>query len=222
MTKPTLIYFNARGRAEVIRLLLSEADVGYDVHPVGKGTPDRNGRPTDFAALKATGLLPFEALPVWEEPDGFRLAQSRAIECHIARGHGLYGRTAREIALCDQLLGAYDDVRVELRKLVSSEPAKRPGVREELQQKTLPRWTGYLDRLLAGNRGGEGFVVGDGATIADFALFYLLELMRDNGFGEAIDRAPRLVAFAERLAARPSVRAYVTSPARPAFVPLPG
>jgi glutathione S-transferase len=157
MAKPTLIYFPARGRAELIRLVLAEAGVDYEEHPVGRGTPPLNGRPTDFAALKASGDLPFEAVPVWEEPDGFRLAQSLAIVNHVGRAHGLGGRTPVEAAQIDQWLGAYEDVRAELRKLTPMPADQRPAFRAELKTKILPRWLGYLDRLLRANRGGTDY-----------------------------------------------------------------
>jgi glutathione S-transferase len=221
MTTPTLIYFHARGRAEVIRLVLAEAGVDYQEHPVGKGTPPANGRPTDFAALKASGELPFDAVPVWEEPGGFRLAQSLAILNHLGRTHGLGGRTPVEAAKIDEWLGGIEDVRAEVRKLAAAPPERRAAVRSELSTATLPRWLGYLDRLLRANRGGLGFTVGEGITVADLALYYLLELLRDNGFGEAIDRYPALVAFTQRIASRPRIAAYLASPKRPAFVPLP-
>jgi glutathione S-transferase len=221
MSKPTLIYFAGRGRAELIRLVLAEAGVDYQEHVVGQGTPAVDGRPTDFTALKATGTLPFDALPVWEEPGGLRLAQSLAIANHIARAHGLRGRNALEEARCDELLGAYDDVRLELRKLVTVDADRRPAVRAELAATTLPRWLGHLDRLLARNGGGGGHVVGASVTIADLALWYLLELIRENGFAGALDRYPGLVAFAERIGSRPRIAAYVKGPRRPPFVPLP-
>ena len=221
MTTPTLVYFHARGRAEVIRLVLAEAGVDYQEHPVGKGTPPVNGRPTDFTALKASGDLPFEAVPVWEEPGGFRLAQSLAIVNHLGRTHGLGGRTPAEAAKVDEWLGGIEDVRAEVRKLAAAPPERRAAVRSELRTATLPRWLGYLDRLLRANRGGQGFAVGEGITVADLALYYLLELLRDNGLGEAIDRYPALVAFAQRIASRPRIAAYLASPKRPAFVPLP-
>jgi len=221
MPKPTLIYFPARGRAEVIRLVLAEAGIDYQEHPVGKGTPPQDGRPTDFAALKASGALPFEAVPVWEEPGGLRLAQSLAIANHLARAHGLGGRTPVETAQCDQWLGAVEDARAELRKLAAAPAEQRAALREELRSATLPRWLGWLDRLLRSNRDGVGFAVGEGVTVADLALWYLLEMVRDNGFGEAIDRYPALVAFAGRISARPRIAAWLASPRRPAFVPLP-
>lgn len=221
MTKPTLVYFPARGRAEVIRLALAEAGVEYQEHPVGRGTPPVDGRPTDFAALKASGALPFEAVPVWEEPGGLRLAQSLAILNHVGRTYGLGGRTPVEAAQIDQWLGAYEDVRAELRKLTPMPAEQRPAFRAELHATILPRWLGWLDRLLRANRDGAGFTVGDGPTVADLALYYLLETIRDNGMGEAIDRYPALVAFAQRIATRPRIAAYLASPRRPPFVPLP-
>ena len=57
--------------------------------------------------------------------------------------------------------------------------------------------------------------------MADLALWYLIELCRDNGFGAAVAAYPALVAFAERVASRPRLAAYLKSPARHPFVPLP-
>lgn len=220
MTTPTLIYFAARGRAELIRFVLSEAGVAWQEHPIGKDTPPVDGRPTDFTALKASGLLPFGAAPVWEE-DGLRLAQSQAIALHLARTHGLYGATEREHALVDQLLGAYDDIRLETRKLVTTPEGGRAALRKELLESTLPRWLGYLDPLLRQNQGGNGFFVGDKVTVADLAVFVLLEGIRDNRFGAATDRYPALAAFEARIAVRPRIAAYLSSPKRHKFIPLP-
>ena len=58
MEKPTLIYFPARGRAEVIRLVLAEAGVEYQEHPVGKDSAPQQGRPTDFGNSSAQGRYP--------------------------------------------------------------------------------------------------------------------------------------------------------------------
>jgi glutathione S-transferase len=221
VNKPTLIYLPLRGRAELIRLVLAETGVDYDEHTVTSKTPPKNGRPTDFAELKATDHLPFQALPVWEEPDGFRLAQSLAIIRYLSKPHGLLGSTAREEAQVDQMLGVFDDVRPEIRKLMVVAPEQRAATRAELRDSTLPRWLKNLDRLLSANRDGTGHLVGASFTVADLALWYLLELMRDNGFGPQLDSHPRLVAFAQRISQRPRLQAYVSSPRRPQFVPPP-
>ena len=112
-------------------------------------------------------------------------------------------------------------VLAELRKLVAAAPEQRAALREELTATTLPRWLGYFHRLLESNRGGSGFLVGDSVSVADLALWYLFELMRDNGFGEALAKQPALVAFADRIGKRPRIVEYLKSPRRYAFVPLP-
>jgi glutathione S-transferase len=202
MTRPTLLYFASRGRAELIRLVLAEAGVEYDEHHVGKGTPPADGRPTDLAELKAAGVLPFGAVPLWEEP-GLRLSQSAAIANHLARRHGLLPADPVEAARCDELLGGVDDVRAEVEATV------------------LPRWLGDLERLVAPRLTAGGFAVGKGLTVADLALWYLLELLRDNGLGAALERCPGLSAFFGRIAARPRIAAYLASPRRHKFTPLP-
>ena len=207
-----LIYFASRGRAEIIRLALAEAGVAWE---------DETFKTEDFSRLKASGRLPFQAVPVWEE-DGFRLAQSLAILQHIGRGHGLYGASPREQALVDQALGAVEDVRLEIRKLTAAEPAKRPEVRADLTANVLPRWFGLLEKLLASNKEGKGFLVGEKVSIADLALWYLIELSRDNGFGSALSDCPRLTAFAERVASRPKIAAYLASSRRFPLTRLPG
>lgn len=221
MSKPTLLYFPGRGRAELIRLVAAEAGVDYDEHPVGRGTPPLNGRATDIAVLKATGVLPFGAVPVWEEPGGFRLAQSMAIANHLARRHGLRGGSAEEEARCDELLGAVDDVRLELRKVHTAAPSERAELRKQLQEKVLPRWLGDLERLLGPRLQAGGLAVGAALTVADLALWYVLEMIHDNGLGAALQACPELSAFFGRIAARPRVAAWIASPRRPAFVPLP-
>jgi glutathione S-transferase len=166
-------------------------------------------------------VLPFGAVPVWEEPGGLRLAQSAAIANHLARRYGLRGANPLDAARCDELLGAVDDVRGELRKIQTAPADRRPAVRGELLTVVLPRWLGDLERHLKPSLDATGFAVCGSLTVADVALWYLLELIRDNGFGAALDGCPALTAFAGRIAARPRISAYLASPGRPAFAPLP-
>jgi glutathione S-transferase len=210
MDLPTLTYFSSRGRAELIRLVCAEAGVAYRekglgvYHPVDK-TPD-------FNALKATGILPFDMVPIWEEPGGFLLAESDAIVRHLARTHGLYGRDAREAARCDMIFSALDGMRTDLRRLVSVAPAERAAQRDELRERILPRWLGYFERILSAN--GGDFIVGGAVTFVDVTLLLAFENLRDNGFGAAYAACPKLTAHGERMAARPGLARYVASAER--------
>jgi hypothetical protein len=46
-------------------------------------------------------------------------------------------------------------------------------------------------------------------------------MVKDNGLGAPLERCPTLTAFYGRVAARPRIAAYLASPRRPAFVPMP-
>jgi glutathione S-transferase len=208
----TLVYFASRGRAEVIRLTLSEA---------GADWKDETFAIEDFPKLKASGRLPFQAVPLWEEDGGLRLAQSYAILQHVGRTHGMVGANPREQALVEQALGGVEDVRGEIRKLMGAAPEKRADIRSELVSKTLPRWFAMLEKMLASNAGGEGLLVGDRVTTADLALYYLLEMTADNDFGAALADAPKLQAFVKRIATRPKIAAYLSSPRRFKLTKLP-
>jgi len=210
MNLPTLTYFSSRGRAEMIRLVCAEAGVAYQERSLGVYHPV--DKTEAFAALKATNVLPFDMVPLWEEPGGFRLAESDAIVRHVARPHGLYGRDAREAARCDMIFAGVDDLRLEMRRLVAVAAGERAALRDELRETTLPRWLGYFERLLAD--GGGELVVAGAPTFADVALFLTSENVRDNGFGAAYAACPRLAAHADRMAARPGIARYVASPER--------
>jgi glutathione S-transferase len=201
MTKPTLVYFAGRGRAEVIRLVLAEAGVEYDEQLVTM---------ENFPAMKKSGELPFGAVPAWREGD-FTLAQSSAIANYLARQHGLYPKDAKAAAKCDEILGAVDDIRTELRKIQGATPEARPQVREQIKNEFLPRWFGYLERFL----GNKKFVTGEELTVADLALWYTLELIRDNHLGTAF------ADYMDRIAKRPGIAAYLASSKRYAFTPFP-
>jgi hypothetical protein len=181
MSKPNLIYFAARGRAELIRLVLVEAGVDYQEHVVGRGTPPVDGR---LISRRSRPLARCRSMRC-------RSGRSRAV-CALRRPHRPHprtrGRNAIEEAQCDELLGAVDDVRLELRKLVTAADDQRPALWVELASATLPRWLGYLDRLLEKNGGGAGFVAGASVTVADLARWYLLEMIQDNGLGGFITR----------------------------------
>lgn len=86
---PKLTYFDVRGRAEVIRLLLKETGTAYTEHRVSL---------EEWPTLKST--LAFGQLPLYEE-NGLVLNQSQAIYRHLGRLFNLYGDNEQERIPCD-------------------------------------------------------------------------------------------------------------------------
>lgn len=216
MSMPTLTYFSSRGLAEQIRLLLAEAGVEYQ--EVSLGTFQPAGQPSDFEKLKASGKLPFGAVPLWEEASGLSLVQSDAIVRHLARTHHLYGRTAAEAACIDVVAEGVKDIRLNMRKIQLAEPAKRAEERENVVSTVLPRWLGHLNALLEKNAAlepdGAGFFVGSSLSYADLSVWLLLEAINDNGLAAPLEQCPALVAFEQRIRQRPRVHAWINSPKR--------
>jgi glutathione S-transferase len=219
MRLPCLTYFSSRGRAEQIRMLLADTGVEHDEIAVGLWSPTE--LPSDFVALRSSGKLAYGALPLWEEPDGFRLVQSDAILRHLARTRDRYGANAREAARCDELISGVEDARGELRKLATTPAPARAALREQLVTSILPRWLGHLEQRLESNAGGHGFVVGDAPSIADIVLWHFLEIVHDNALHAALADHRLLVAFYHRFGERPAIAAYRSSARRYPPQPFP-
>jgi len=207
-----LTYFSSRGRAESIRLLCAAGAIEYEEKSLGVYHPAR--KTPEFLALRATGTLPFAAVPIWEEPDGLVIAQSDAILRHIARTRGLYGRDAVDAARCDMVLSALEDMRAEVRQAATTEPDKRAALRREVVTVTLPRWLGHFERLLAANGAGRTWVVGDRMTVADVVLYGAFEILHDNSLEAPYASCPGLAAHGERMGQKPGIARYRSSPSR--------
>jgi glutathione S-transferase len=191
-------------------MVLAEAGIEYDDVHVGPFNPAE--QPEAFVALRATNKLPFDTLPLWEETDGFAVVQSDAIVRHIARTRRLYGQSPNESAQCDMVMEGLKDVRLELMKLMGVAPEGRAALRENLEGKILPRWLGYFERWLQRN-GGQCFV-GQSVTIADIAVYQLLEALVENKLDTPLHTQVALHAFYEHTQARPRLSAWLESPKR--------
>jgi len=197
---PLLTYFDVRGRAEVVRLILEET-----------GTPYREKRVTmaDWPMLKPT--LPFAQLPTYEA-DNLFIVHSHAIYRHLARVHNLYGSSEHEHVRCDLVEETFVDAQANVGGFYwHAEFAKR---RDEYEATTLPDLLGKLQRLLEQNNSGNGFWVGDNLTYVDFCAWHLLDYVRPFS-QRTLDRFEKLNAFKQRIEARPRIAAYLQSERRP-------
>uniref|UniRef100_A0A7N4Q228 glutathione transferase n=1 Tax=Sarcophilus harrisii TaxID=9305 RepID=A0A7N4Q228_SARHA len=92
-----LIYFNMRGRAEIIRYLFAYLDIQYEDHRISQD---------DWPTVKQT--VPFGKIPILEV-DGVPLHQSLAIGRFLAREAGLAGKTELEQCQVDAIIDTLDD-----------------------------------------------------------------------------------------------------------------
>ena len=198
-TPVRLHYFKGRGRAETTRWMLATNEI--DFVNVALLTPE------DLAALRATGKLPFDQIPLLEI-DGRNLSQSTALIRYLARVGDLYGDTGEDALWCDMVAGATADF-AETAMQAAFQPTAE--VAAANLRRAFAKFGPRFEKRLQDN--GGAFIAAKRLTFADVvlaeALTSYLELVPD-----ILDDAPGLADLQARLVARPGIAAYLASPNR--------
>lgn len=198
MTMATLTYFAGRGRAETTRWMLAVNEIPF--RNVGLTEPEA------FEALRASGRLPFNQLPLLEL-DGLALSQTSAMIRHLARRGGFYGDEDLERTAIDMVAGAVADF---------AEPALAAPfqpTREQARANLEAAMGKFGDRFEARLADGREHVAGGRLSFADVVLAEATTHYVEIAPG-ILDPTPRLAAHRERVTAHPGIAAYLASPQR--------
>ncbi|EFJ41636.1 hypothetical protein VOLCADRAFT_107623 [Volvox carteri f. nagariensis] len=215
MSLPKIIYFPVRGRAEVMKLAIVASGNDFELEQINY--QDMKEHPE---------LYPFGQCPRLVDGD-MDLVQSNAITRYLARKYGMYGKSEKETAAVDVILEGVESLRVKYLNLV---------YQDQLATKDT-YWTthgdlattagrnggahlAYFSRLLARNAptgNGKAFV-GSDLTIADLAVYDIVDL--HYRIFEQVMKAtyPDLLAFHAHVSGLPGIREYLASPRRLAAV----
>ncbi|XP_039769670.1 hematopoietic prostaglandin D synthase isoform X1 [Ornithorhynchus anatinus] len=202
-----LVYFNLRGRAEIIRYLFAYMDLKYE---------DRRIEPADWPGIKS--LLPFGKIPILEV-DGVTLHQSLAIARYFAREAGLAGKSELEQCQVDAVVDTLDDFmaafpwdeKIQDVKLRSTVQECRTSSlsKEQAFSKLLADGAPTLLRNLETYLAESEWLVGQSVTWADFywdicstTLLALKPTLLDN--------FPTLVALRGRVQTIPAIAAWIS------------
>ena len=197
-----LVYFQLRGRAEAIRLLLHSLSMEFDDHRVESSE--------EWTSLKP--LLPFGSLPVLES-NGSRIAQSHAILRHL-------GRTLTSVARDESVLRQLDEVQEFVSE--SQEDLWRfnwsqnyyellQGYAENTLQARLVRLSNCLSRS---GKECSSHWFGPSFSYVDCATFCFLDEV-DAFFPSQLSGFPDLTDFHARVASLPKLASYMASGMRP-------
>ncbi|KAJ3187551.1 hypothetical protein HK101_009374 [Irineochytrium annulatum] len=204
-----LQYWNKQGRAELARLILTVAGATWEEEVIDKRK--------DWSTLKPT--KPFGQVPVLIElEDGqevFTLAQSHAIERHLARTFNLAGATPREIAYLESIQESWIELALGWRKVRYAAPESKAQTLATFLS-TVESTVGFHERLLAKN-GSNGFYLGNKLTYVDLMAYIEIECYmaaEKDGVTGAIANAPAFRALLERVKNDPLVASYLSSPKR--------
>jgi len=195
-----LIYFNGRGRAEIVRLVFAEAGVDY--------TDERIERTAWPGTLKAE--TPFGQLPVLEV-DGKKLCQSNTCARYLARQFKLAGKTELEQAQADMIVDCLEDsTKPILTFMFEKDETKKAELKKKYVEEQLPQFLTQLEALLKSNHGGDKFFVGDDRTWADLAFINFVGwTAMATGGADTLASHGKLKALKARVEALPKIHAWL-------------
>ena len=200
---PVLGYWNIRGLATPIRLLLEHAGVEYEEQLYDCGGPPTFDRSAWFDKKFTLGL-DFPNLPYYLDGD-VKLSQSHVILRYLAAKHNLAGNTDEARLRADLCAAQVMDYHMDYARMVAYNPE---------HEKNKPEYEKNLaDRLkaLTAFLGDRQFVAGDHVTYADFVLYEYLEgqvFFKPN----VLEDFPALAKFHGRVNELESVMRYFSSP----------
>lgn len=200
--KYRLLYFDLRGRAEVVRLVLNYIGVPFEDAVVSRDT---------WPEIKRA--MPLGQLPVlWEsgERSDTRIPQTMAILRHLARAHGLYGASEREHTLSDVLAETIVDARGRFAP-VAYRPnyLKDEAINAHYVESELPESLDRLAKLMRHSTVPEaGYFVTAVPTWADFVAFDFLD-MQLQIWPACLESYPAMLGFVERIQSLPTLRDYL-------------
>ncbi|KNC48585.1 glutathione S-transferase [Thecamonas trahens ATCC 50062] len=197
-----LHYFEGRGLAESVRLMLAATETEFEFVPVTTHEA--------FLALRDSGRLLFGQLPLLEI-DGLNLVQSMAMVRYLARRGHLYGATPEDAVEADMIA---DSIRDALRAFTSLPFARDRTAAIDAAAaaaaKYFPRFEAILERAPA----SSVYFVGAKLTYPDVTLVeltcYALEVLGHD----VLDAYPCLAAHHAAMVALPGIAAYLASPQR--------
>jgi glutathione S-transferase len=203
-TNYKLTYFNARGRGEIIRLVLVTAGVPFE---------DTRIEHSEWLAKKPSleKNLPFGQIPLLEFGD-VKMCQSLAIARYLARKYNLAGKTDLDQARADMIVDCIEDTAKTIPAFAFAEqdPVKKEQMKKKYVEEQLPAFLDRLEALLVSNNGGNGYFVGDSLTWADLYMlqgYAWLELM--VGLQSPLSKHPKLSALYQRILGHPKIAPYM-------------
>ena len=195
-----LTYFDfSGGRAEPARLALHIGGISFE---------DYRFAPADFAEVRKT--TPLNQVPTLQVND-VQVTQSDAITRYAGKLAGLYPEDAFQALLCDEVLGALEDVNIGIGATFRMTGDELKNARETLAAGLLSKYLRWLEHQLE-SHGGQ-FFADNRLTIADLKAFVILRWLSSGKLDhvpvDLIDRtAPKLRDYMNRIAGLPAIAQY--------------
>lgn len=210
-----------QGRGEYIRLALEEAGADYVDVARGKG-----GTGAMMKMIEGNGETPPFA-PPFLKAGKLVIGQVANILLYLGARHGLAPKAEAgqlwlhqlQLTVTDFVAEVHDThhpIGVSLYYEDQRAPAKKRTA--EFLDERAPKFLGYFEKVLSA--GGGAYISGRKVSYVDLSLFQIVEGMR-YAFPTRMKtferKIPALIDLHDRVAARPNIKAYLSSERRIAF-----
>ena len=190
MPQYKLTYFDRRGRAEIIRLILAQAGVEYE---------DKRIAFEDWGQLKPQ--TPFGYIPILEV-DGKVLSGSGPIARFLAERHGLAGSNDVENAEIAGIADCIVDYVAQMIKwMFEKDEARKAELKKQLDEVHIPRYFSTWEKQIS----PEGWFYGSKVTYVDLSFFNVTAGLPD----EVLSQYPGLNSLREKVGALPNVAKWL-------------
>nr|UOU03291.1 glutathione S-transferase sigma 2 [Brachionus rubens] len=170
--KIKLYYFNARGRAELIRLILVTVSEPFeDIRFELDKWPE-------YKKIAPLSQAPFIEI-IEDSKQVFRLGQSLSIARYLARKFNLAGQSPEEQAEVESYGDLLYDLQNEMLKTrYEKDETRKVQMNNRIYNEHLPRVFKLLDEAIGNSQ--SGFLAKSGNTWSDLYLFEVLEMLGDK------------------------------------------
>jgi len=217
-----------QGRGEFVRLALEEAGAEYTDTALGADS-EGGGVAALRGVIDAEDVVRPPFAPPALRAGRLLIGQTANILQFLGPRHGLAPRALGDRLWLHQLQLTIADLVAEVHdthhpiaSALYYEDQKREAKRrsEDFVASRLPKYLDYFERVNARNASRGGWMVGNALTYVDLSLAQVVAGLRyafPRTTRAALRRRPRLAALADKVFARPRIRAYAGSGRRIAF-----
>ncbi|CAA9990417.1 glutathione S-transferase, putative [Plasmodium knowlesi strain H] len=193
-----LYYFDARGKAELIRLIFAYLGIKYTDKRFG----EKGDAFIEFKNFKKEKKTPFEQVPILEM-DNIIFAQSQAIVRYLSKKYKIGGDTDLDEFYADMIFCGVQDIHYKFNNTNLFKQNETTFLNEE-----LPKWSGYFENILKKNK--CHYFVGDNLTYADLAVFNLYDDI-ETKYPNSLKNFPLLKAHNEFISNLPNIKNYISN-----------
>lgn len=198
---PLLGYWNIRGLAQPLRLILGYGGVEFEEKRYNYGAPPQFDR-GEWLSEKHNLGLEFPNLPYYIDGD-LKITQSLAVCRHLARKFDLVASKEKDLVLSDMVEQQIIDLRNPFVTLCYSQDHENL---KKTYLNNLPASLTNIEKVL----GNKSYLVGEKLTYVDFLLYELLDQLKLFQ-SDCLDNHSILRKFKNRFEEIPEIKKFMKS-----------